>query len=793
MTARKLSAMVLCSVFAGLGIVASGCLGSTNQAPTAVAGSNATGGQAYVSQEITFNGSSSKDPDGTITKYEWDFGDNTGLGTGVEVKHVYATAGAYKVKLTVTDNGGATASATLDLTILAAGKDRTVMYRAYPPNHFVGQDLTFIACDSQDIASADELHWDWGDTTSDMVPYTGPADCIKTHKFSAKGSKSVKLEIHYKDAGKGSFASTVNIYEKLTTTNATTFVVSTISDPVTLDPAIMYDTASGTIVQDTYETLYFYDREKADAFVPVLATAMPTVSTDGMEYTIPVRKGVKFFSGAEMKASDVAFSLARVVAIGHHDGPSWMLEQVATAFVAQYHNRTVKNWTDDEDGWGAMPSQRLITATGKGPNDIITETEIWRVATAAFMAPDDSTFKIKLDRPYPAVVPILAFTIGSVTEEKVVRQICGFPIRVFQYCTDTPADGLDMFTPAGTGPYEVKKGGWDPGKSVTMDANLNWWQRTMWGNVQRLDKVVIRNDPILATRVQLLKNGDADTAAIGYTDQDQVKNDPNLKIDKDLATFVVNIVGMNQNLVNTTGMSIPKDFFADVNTRKGFAYAFNYQNYIDNCQFGGAEPGYGPIPKGMFGFSDVGPLRPTYDKAKAQSFFEKTPWWNKGFYIEVAYNTGNTARQCLANQFKTELEALNTAFHVNVTSYDWPTYLGKRRTGQLALAVIGWAPDYADPDDYAQPFMRSSGFFPRTFGYKNTAVDALVDDAAKETNATKRAQLYAAIQEAGFTDQPYIWSHQSLAFHVERTWVRGWFWNIMTLGASFSLMMKGNA
>jgi PKD repeat protein len=60
----------------------------------------------------SFDGSASRDSDGTITNYAWNFGDGTtpaGATTaGPTVGHMYAAAGNYIVTLTVTDNGGAT-------------------------------------------------------------------------------------------------------------------------------------------------------------------------------------------------------------------------------------------------------------------------------------------------------------------------------------------------------------------------------------------------------------------------------------------------------------------------------------------------------------------------------------------------------------------------------------------------------------------------------------------------------------------------------------------------------------
>jgi PKD repeat protein len=55
----------------------------------------------------SFDGSSSRDSDGTITNYAWKFGDGI-TSSGATVTHTYHPPGTYTVTLTVTDNGGAT-------------------------------------------------------------------------------------------------------------------------------------------------------------------------------------------------------------------------------------------------------------------------------------------------------------------------------------------------------------------------------------------------------------------------------------------------------------------------------------------------------------------------------------------------------------------------------------------------------------------------------------------------------------------------------------------------------------
>jgi hypothetical protein len=58
---------------------------------------------------VAFDGTTSKDLDGTIVTYDWDFGDRTN-SIGSTPSQTYAEAGIYNVTLTVTDDSGATDS-----------------------------------------------------------------------------------------------------------------------------------------------------------------------------------------------------------------------------------------------------------------------------------------------------------------------------------------------------------------------------------------------------------------------------------------------------------------------------------------------------------------------------------------------------------------------------------------------------------------------------------------------------------------------------------------------------------
>jgi PKD repeat protein len=93
------------------------------------------------------------DPDGSIEGYAWDFGDETSA-TAPNPEHDYAAAGAYSVTLTVTDDGGATATVTQGVTVGSAGVTQWTEI-AFDPQMSGGRDLwaqsstdVFVAADA---------------------------------------------------------------------------------------------------------------------------------------------------------------------------------------------------------------------------------------------------------------------------------------------------------------------------------------------------------------------------------------------------------------------------------------------------------------------------------------------------------------------------------------------------------------------------------------------------------------------------------------------------------------------
>jgi peptide/nickel transport system substrate-binding protein len=102
-------------------------------------------------------------------------------------------------------------------------------------------------------------------------------------------------------------------------------IIGTIAAASTLDPADAYGFWAGNLLYNLGDRLYTYKLGSTD-LVPQLATALPTVSTDGLTYTIPLRQGVVFHDGTPFNAEAMAFSLRRFME--NAGSPSFLLSDL---------------------------------------------------------------------------------------------------------------------------------------------------------------------------------------------------------------------------------------------------------------------------------------------------------------------------------------------------------------------------------------------------------------------------------------------------------------------------------
>jgi len=102
--------------------------------------------------------------------------------------------------------------------------------------------------------------------------------------------------------------------------------------PWTIDPAVGSDLASADALINLYDPLVFPQTVAEGSNVnPWIATSW-TSSADGLTWTFTIRQGVYFHSGRELNATDVAFSMNRLLTIG--EGYSYLFTPYVKSAVA---------------------------------------------------------------------------------------------------------------------------------------------------------------------------------------------------------------------------------------------------------------------------------------------------------------------------------------------------------------------------------------------------------------------------------------------------------------------------
>ncbi len=183
------------------------------------------------------DGSGSADSDGTVASYAWQFGDGA-TASGPTASHAYAAAGTFTITLVVTDNSGATAQTTHDVSVAPTPVNQL------PVATFTSTvtDLS-VAFDGSASADSDGTVVGWAWSFGDGATATGPT---ATHTYATAGTKSVTLVVTDNLGATGSSTSSVVVTEPVNTPPVAAFTSSVTDLSVALDASTSSD-AEGPI------------------------------------------------------------------------------------------------------------------------------------------------------------------------------------------------------------------------------------------------------------------------------------------------------------------------------------------------------------------------------------------------------------------------------------------------------------------------------------------------------------------------------------------------------------------
>ncbi|WP_048151995.1 ABC transporter substrate-binding protein [Palaeococcus ferrophilus] len=315
-------------------------------------------------------------------------------------------------------------------------------------------------------------------------------------------------------------------------------------------------------------------------------------------------------------------------------------------------------------------------------------------------------------------------------------------------------------TAGGAGPYKIAK--WVRDEELVLEVNDNYY-----GEKPKTKRIVIKFYRDASTMRLALQNGEIDIAwrTLKPTDIESLKNEGKFQ--------VIEIPGA---FIRYVCLNTQKDPTKEVKVRQALAAAIDRQDISNKVFRGTVDPLYSLIPNGMWSHKDV--FKEVYgdanlDKAKAllkeAGYDEGNPLQIQLWYTPTHY--GDTEAD-LAQVLKEQWEKTGV-IKVDIKSAEWGTYVDYARKGEMQVYLLGWYPDYLDPDDYTTPFLKSTANSWAGTGYANPTMDEILSKAQSLVDQNERAKLYEQAQDILAQDVPYIPLIQGKLYVVAQPGVKG--------------------
>jgi peptide/nickel transport system substrate-binding protein len=533
--------------------------------------------------------------------------------------------------------------------------------------------------------------------------------------------------------------------------NPDMFIIADAFDIASLDPAYAYDSYSAGQIQNIYETLIKFDSNSTSEFIPSLATEW-TISEDGKTYRFKIREGVSFHNGNPLTPQDVEYSFERGMVQDYVLGPQWMFFEPLFG---------LGNYTSRTDN-GLIPLE-----------EIESKVEV-----------DGQWVQFNLATPYEPFLQILASSWGSIVDMDWCIQNGDWngTEESYEALNNPPPGGSPINSIAcGTGPFMLES--WEPGIQIRLVRNDDYW-----GAPASFERVITQIVDEWGTRRLMLQSGDVDCAVVPSGAIQEVKEMPGILVYEDVpmlfnqAFFFQFDIDPTSTFIGSgqlDGNGIPANFFSDIDVRKGFAYAFDWDTYIDDALAGYGEQISSPIVKGIPYYQSDWPSY-ELDLAKAGEHL-KAAWdgllWENGFEMTLVYASGDMPGKIACEILQNNLFEINPLFKINIQLMGWPTMLNEMMLGHLPMYVNGWTADYPDPHNFVFPYMHSKGTFAQAQRYSNEAADDLIEEAISSSNHSERQILYDQIAELYYEEVPSIMIVQSLGVYFLRDWIQGFVYN----------------
>lgn len=304
--------------------------------------------------------------------------------------------------------------------------------------------------------------------------------------------------------------------------------------------------------------------------------------------------------------------------------------------------------------------------------------------------------------------------------------------------------------PLGSGPFCLKS--WERGSQITLVRNENFWLKDKDGNrlpyLDEIDWKIVKDDN---ARLAELQSGQLDVATVLAPSQfASLEGAPGIVTGESPLLGTISLF---------TNLKVPA--LADKNVRQALNYATDKQAIIDGVLFGKGKPAMSTLFLANFTNEAYGY---PYDLDKAKELMASSGFAN-GFPVTVTYVGGDSVAEQTLTILKDEWAKIGV--DLKLKAIEEGVYFDTWSSGDWELIWVKATNDIYDPAENLHFNMMgeeggsNSGFT----GYTDPNLNKLVLAAEKETDETKRADLYDQIQKIYMADGPQVY-----LFHPEALW-----------------------
>ncbi|MBL0272991.1 MAG: ABC transporter substrate-binding protein [Chitinophagaceae bacterium] len=466
-----------------------------------------------------------------------------------------------------------------------------------------------------------------------------------------------------------------------------------------LDPAFAKSQSTMWAAHQLYNTLVEIDDSLH--IIPSLAKSWD-VSADRMSFTFHLRDDIYFHDddvfaggkGRKLTAKDVAYSFSRIIDKQTASPGSWIF------------NRKV---------------------------DTIQP----------FTAIDDTTFQLKLLRPYIPILGIISMQYCSIVAKEAVEK----------YGTEFRRH------PVGTGPFQFID--WEEGQALVLKKNPAYFEKDEAGNrLPYLDGIKVSFYDSKATefllfrqkQLEFINDIEASFKDEVLTKKGTLRKDWEGKIELQVNPYLnIEYLGI---LVDSTNDLVKNSPMRFKKIRQAVNYGFDRRKmvlYLRNSLGTPAESGF--VPLGLPSFDSSVVKGYSYNPAKTKQLLAEAGYpGGKGLPVVKLLTIAIYAD--MANFIAKQLEESGIPVQVDVVQK--ALLLTMTSSSTAAFFRGSWIADYPDAENYLSVFYSKNPAPPNYTRYKSAAFDAAFEKAIKEDNDSLRYKLYQQADQIMIDDAPVV-------------------------------------